>query len=339
MGLFIVCDNISFLLIRKTTIYFLHLETKMNAPMKRFLTLLIITLLANLTAFSQEPDRSIVYAVDDNQILGMDLYAPQDAEPLHPCVIYIYGGGFSENNQKADSTRVFCRKLADDGFVAFAIDYRLGLKGFVSHGRAGMIKPTQNAIRMAAEDLFRALDCILKNAAELKVDPSKIVLVGCSAGAITALQADYELGNRTPMTALIPEDFRFAGVVSFAGAIFSSDGPVKYRVHPPAPTFFLHGTADRLVNYGSIRLFKLGFFGAKPLIKRFEKAGYPYLAIRYKDEGHVVAMKYIREYDTVLWFIREMAFGRKNYRIDTTVNDVDREPVWWDRISPKGVYK
>ena len=307
--------------------------------MKRFLSPLIITFLTGFYAFSQEPDRSIVYAVDDNQILGMDLYAPQDAEPVHPCIIYIYGGGFSENNQKADSTRVLCRKLADDGFVTFAIDYRLGLAGYVSHGRLGMIKPTQNAIRMATEDLFRALDCILKNAGELKVDPAKIVLIGCSAGAITALQADYELGNRTPMTALIPEDFRFAGVVSFAGAIFSSDGPVKYRVHPPAPTFFLHGTADRLVNYGSMRLFKLGFYGSKPLIKRFEKAGYPYMAIRYKDEGHFVATKYIREHDTVLWFIREMALGHKNYRIDSTVNDVDREPVWWDRISPKGVYK
>ena len=307
--------------------------------MKRFFSLLIITCLTSISALAQEPDRSIVYAVDDNQILGMDLYAPADDGALHPCVIFIYGGGFSENNQKAESTRAFCRQLADDGFVTFAIDYRLGLAGYVSRGIIGMIKPTQNAIRMATEDLFRALDCILKNASDLKVDTSKIILVGCSAGAITALQADYELGNRTPMTALVPEEFRFAGIASFAGAIFSSDGAVRYRVHPPAPTFFLHGTADRLVNYGSISLFKLGFYGSKPLVKRFEKAGYPYLVIRYKDEGHVVATKNIKEYNTLMWFINEMAFGRKNYRIDVTYNDVDREPVWWDRIGPEGIYK
>lgn len=311
----------------------------MDASMKRLFSLLIITSLTCFTAFSQEPDRSIVYAVDDSLILGMDLYAPQDAEPTHPCVIFIYGGGFTENNQKAESTRAFCRKLADDGFVTFAIDYRLGLKGFVSHGKMGMIKPTRNAIQMAAEDLFRALDCILKNASDLRVDPEKIILTGSSAGAITALQADYELGNRTPMTAQIPADFRFAGVVSFAGAIFSSDGAVKYRVHPPAPTFFLHGTADRLVTYGSIRLFKLGFFGAKPLIKRFEKAGYPYIALRYKDEGHVVSTKIIKEYDALMWFIDKMALGKANYRIDVTFNDVNREPVWWDRIGPEGIYK
>lgn len=307
--------------------------------MKRFFSPLIITLLTAFTTFAQEPDRSIVYALDDSLVLGMDLYAPQDAEPAHPCVIFIYGGGFSENNQKAELTRKFCRKLADDGFVTFAIDYRLGLKGFVSHGKFGMIKPTRNAIQMAAEDLFRALDCILKNASDLRVDPEKIILAGSSAGAITALQADYELGNRTPMTAQIPADFRFAGVASFAGAIFSSDGAVKYRVHPPAPTFFLHGTADRLVTYGSIRLFKLGFFGTKPLVKRFEKAGYPYIAMRYKDEGHVVSMKIVKEYDALMWFIRKMALGKANYRIDLTFNDVDREPVWWDRIGPEGVYK
>jgi dienelactone hydrolase len=307
--------------------------------MKRFFSLLIITLLASQAVFSQEPDRNIVYAVDDNQILGMDLYAPQDTAALHPCVIFIYGGGFSENNQKAETTRAFCRRLADDGFVAFAIDYRLGLAGFVSHGLMGMIRPTQNAVRMATEDLFRALDCILKNASDLKVDPTKIILVGSSAGAITALQADYELGNRTPMTAQIPEEFRFAGVASFAGAIFSSDGRVKYRVHAPAPTFFLHGTADRLVTYKSISFFKLGFYGTNALVKRFEKAGYPYVAMRFKDEGHVVSIKMLKEYDALMWFIRNMAFERKNFRVDLTFNDVDREQVWWDRIKPEGVYK
>ena len=307
--------------------------------MKHLLTLLTLTCLSCFTLFSQEPDRSIVYAVDSGQVLGMDLYAPKDDAQRHPCIIFIYGGGFSENNQKAETTRAFCRRAADDGFVAFAIDYRLGLKGFVSRGRLGMIRPTQNAIRMATEDLFRALTCILENAEALKVDPAKIVLVGSSAGAITALQADYELGNRTPMTALIPEDFRFAGIASFAGAIFSSDGAVKYRVHPPAPTFFLHGTADKLVTYKSITLFKLGFYGAKPLIKRFEKAGYPYVAMRFKDEGHVVSTKMLKEYDALMWFINQMAFEKKNYRIDVTFNDVDREPVWWDRITPEGVYK
>ena len=96
---------------------------------------------------------------------------------------------------------------------------------------------------------------------------------------------------------------------------------------------------NRTSDNHSISLFKLGFYGSKPLVKRFEKAGYPYLVIRYKDEGHVVATNNIKEYNTLMWFINEMAFGRKNYRIDVTYNDVDREPVWWDRIGPEGIYK
>ena len=53
----------------------------------------------------------------------------------------------------------------------------------------------------------------------------------------------------------------------------------------------------------------------------------------------MVAAKMLKEYDALKWFIREMAFGGKNYRIDMTFNDVDREEVWWDRISPDGLYK
>ena len=61
--------------------------------------------------------------------------------------------------------------------------------------------------------------------------------------------------------------------------------------------------------------------------------------MRFKDEGHVVSIKMLKEYDALMWFIRNMAFERKNFRVDLTFNDVDREQVWWDRIKPGGVYK
>lgn len=45
----------------------------------------------------------------------------------------------------------------------------------------------------------------------------RIFLLGSSAGAITVLQADYMLANRTGHALQMPADFRFAGVVSFSG--------------------------------------------------------------------------------------------------------------------------
>lgn len=284
-------------------------------------------------------NRTVVFSQEDTTILGMDIYMPSDNAARHKCVIFAYGGGFMENNQRSAGTQHFCRRLADDGYVAIAVDYRLGLKGFKAKGGPlTMIRPTENSIRMAAEDMFKAVKCILDNAEAFKVYPDSLILCGSSAGAITALQADYELCNRTPMTALMPADFRFAGVISFAGAIFSREGKCDYRAHGPAPTFLLHGTADKLVNYKKIQLFNLGFFGSNELAKRFAKFGWPYKILRFKDEGHSVAIRLEDNYDDVIWFIDNMISGRKNYRIDETFHDVDRKPADWDRMDSKKLY-
>ena len=284
-------------------------------------------------------NRTVVFSQEDTTILGMDIYMPSDNAARHKCVIFAYGGGFMENNQRSASTQHFCRRLADDGYVSIAVDYRLGLKGFKAKGGPlTMIRPTENSIRMAAEDMFKAVKCILDNAEAFKVYPDSLILCGSSAGAITALQADYELCNRTPMTALMPADFRFAGVISFAGAIFSHEGKCDYRVHAPAPTFFLHGTADKLVNYKKIQLFKLGFFGSNELVKRFEKFGFPYKIMRFKDEGHSVAMRMMDNYEDVMWFIDNMVCRKRDLSVDETFQDRDRKLTKWDKMNSKGLY-
>ncbi|MBR6269781.1 MAG: alpha/beta hydrolase [Bacteroidales bacterium] len=284
-------------------------------------------------------DKSVVFATVDTTVLGMDIYLPKPGKVNGRCVIYSYGGGFIENNQRATSTQDFCRRLADDGYFVAAIDYRLGLKGVKMNGVLSMVKPLMNAVQMAAEDLFRAVNCILDNAPRWGIDPESIILCGSSAGAITSLQADYELANRTPMTAGIPEDFRFAGIVSFAGAVFSTEGQCDYTVHSPSPTFFLHGTADNLVTYNKIQFFNKGFFGSNQLAARFEKFGFPYKIMRFEGEGHSVASRMNENYDDVIWFIDNMAIGKRNLRIDETFNDVNRELQKWDRISAGKLYK
>ena len=128
---------------------------------------------------------------------------------------------------------------------------------------------------MAVEDLFSATGFLLKHATELNVDTSMIILSGSSAGAITVLQADYELANRTQIASEIPVGFRYAGVISFAGGILSYNGVPTYK-KPPAPTLFFHGTQDKLVQYDKIEAFNNGFFGTNALVKQFEKQNYPY---------------------------------------------------------------
>lgn len=131
-----------------------------------------------------------------------------------------------------------------------------------------------------------------------------------------ALQADYFLGNRSHNATLLPDTFHYAGVMSFSGLIYSTQGKVKYRVHAPAPTLFCHGTVDQLVPYNKIQIFNQGTFGSHALIKRFEKYDYPYHIRRYEGMGHEVAGYYKYEFKMMDEFIEDYIFGKKKLQID-----------------------
>ncbi len=314
--------------------------------MKRFLTLFVASFLT-LCAFAQEapldsaafqPDESIAFFQYDTLSLEMDLYFPADDADQHRCIIYSYGGGFVEDNQRHFETRRLCRQFADDGFVVVATNYRLGLRGVRFKGVGGMVKPLESAIQMAAEDVFKVTRYVLDYAAELTVDPTQVILMGSSAGAIASLQCDFERCSHSPLAEqYLPDGFRYAGVVAFSGAIFSRKG-LKYT-DTPAPTFFLHGTADRLVPYKQIKLFNIGFYGSDRIVQQFKKNHYAHKILRFTGEGHTVAVRYFANYDEVRWFIDNLVTGGRHYEIDETFFDPDRERSSWDTADAGSLYK
>lgn len=295
--------------------------------MKRLLIILSLLAVA-VPVKSQEKqlwDMEVTFAARDTSSLSMDIYFPKDTCRRHPCIVYIYGGGFVDKNQREESVVTYCREMADEGFVTIATDYRLGLKGVKSKGLISMADNLEKAIKMSTEDLFSAVQYLLAYSEELTVDPEKIILVGSSAGAITALQADYELSNRTSLSSAMPEGFRFAGVVSFSGAVFSRNGKCEWSAQPPAPTMFFHGTADELVTYDKIRFMNIGFFGTNSLVKSFEKNGYPYMCVRFGNRYHEVAAFMRICAEQTKWFIEKFVFQKKNWRIDTLITDPDMD--------------
>lgn len=271
--------------------------------------------------------------------LYFDIYTPTGVNGPNKTVLYAFPGGFIEGDKRDPENVEFCSRLADSGFTVIAIDYRLGLKG-VKNVRITNPRPAFAAVRMATEDMTEALAYTLSNSTSLGVDTSRIVLVGSSAGAVTVLQMDYELSNRTPMVSAIPPSFRPAGVVSMAGAVFSTHGMPRYN-RPPAPTFFLHGTADKVVNYDRIKFFNIAMAGSNSLVKRFAKEGFPFVIYRYEGSAHEVA-DFPRSYafDEILWFINDVALAKRDLQMDVTVRDAYvREHFVSNLANFKSLYK
>lgn len=303
--------------------------------MKKFSLILWFLILLG-TSFGQ-PSQTHKYAQRDTCSLYLDIYYPSQENGSDICLVYIFGGGFVSGARNSGQVMAYCDSLRHEGYTTVTIDYRLGLKGVRKMG-ISQVKVLENAINMAATDLLDATRFLCEHATELKINPDKIVTIGSSAGAITALQADYKLHNNDPAAKILPKGFNYAGVIAFSGAIFSRNGKVKYK-SPPAPTLFFHGTNDRLVTYKQIRFANIGFFGCSKLTPRFDKFDFPYFAKHYKDFGHEVAGFCAKEIDLTNWFLKNYVLQKRNMQINEFVTDQDTEIPWYSRIKPSQLYK
>ena len=270
-----------------------------------------------------KPDETFLFAERDSMGLYMDVYYPADGSEMtvdgvnKPTILYVFGGGFKAGRKDTPTAREWFRLLTDEGFTVAAIDYRLGLKEVDGMGN---INDIYNAIQIAVEDLFSATKYILDNAEEVDIDPASLVIAGSSAGAITVLQAEWELCNRMGSSVILPEDFNYAGVMSFAGAIYSRQGAVRYQSEP-APHLFFHGTSDKIVTYKQIRLLNHAFQGTKVLARIFKGNGYDYCVSRYAGNSHEIAACMYKTFPEQLAWLETNIIGKEKRTIDATVND------------------
>lgn len=265
------------------------------------------------------------FAERDTTDLYLDFYPAAEGKNANvdggktPTVIFAFGGGFTSGNRYKPHYRQWIKLLNDNGFAVFSIDYRLGLKGVDAKGLQ-MIGAVRKAVEIGVEDMFSATSYVVKNADSFGVDKDNIIVSGSSAGAIIALQSEYELCNHSELASGLPSGFRYSGVVSFSGAIYSVDGKVKYA-ETPAPQLLLHGTADRVVTYKSIHIFKLGLFGSSKIASRLAKFGYPYTIIRYKDHTHDIADLMYYTFPEQLQFLKQSIINKTGRTVDIEMDD------------------
>lgn len=302
--------------------------------MKKYLLLLVI-LFGTLTGRAQN---TYTYLVRDTLEMKLDVYQPECPREDRACVVYLFGGGFVMGERNNEYSEKCCRMLAERGFVAVSIDYRLYLK----HApRVPLLKAHtlfDTAIRQAVEDCSAALAWLCGHARELNIDTARIVLTGSSAGAITVLQTDYCRANALPPASSLPAGFRPAAVVPYAGGIYCSARGLKYAL-PPAPTCFFHGTKDRIVNYNSFRgSLQKALFGSNKVAKVFKKNNYSHWILRFEGRGHDIASVMPQTIDEFCAFVDASLSGRV-MQYDAFCTDGAIPVTKWTNMSFFDIYK
>lgn len=154
-----------------------------------------------------EERQGLVYAVHDGEELRADAYLPAGDGPF-PTFLMLHGGAFTKGTR--GSYAAWGRALAARGYVAVSADYRLA-------------KPGRTTYPEAIWDAKAAVQYVRGCAADLRVDPVRIGVLGGSAG-----------GYLSAMVALTAGDPAFAN--PYDDPFRSEDDAVSVAV-PMAGTF------------------------------------------------------------------------------------------------------
>lgn len=176
----------------------------------------------------------------------LDLYLPAEARAPAPLVIFFYGGRWSEGAK--ETYRFIGATLAERGFVAVIPDYSLY---------------PQARFPVFLEDAARALRFARDNAEKYDADPSRVFLMGHSAGGHIATMLAFDQRWLAAEGLLPARDI--AGVVGLAGAydfkidtdllrgVFgdpanaAASQPLRYVTRDAPPLLLLTGDADQTV--------------------------------------------------------------------------------------------
>lgn len=187
--------------------------------------------------------------------LNIDLY-PSQTNSVSPCVIVIHGGSWAEGDSK--QLPDLNSYLANKGYHVAAINYRLAPK---------YKSPAQ------VEDVRDVISYLTANSEKLKIDTSKFVLLGRSAGGQIALCTayTYKLPNiKGVISFYAPADMVWGARIKGNPLVLNTDkvftdylgglidqvpqkyheaGAVDHVNKNSTPTLIIHGAHDAMVAY------------------------------------------------------------------------------------------
>jgi acetyl esterase/lipase len=209
-------------------------------------------------------ENNIEYANPDNQHLMLNLARPAKGEGPFPAIICIHGGGFRAGDRQGYNGLI--RKLAENGYVAVTVEYRLAPKYQF---------PAQ------VYDVKAGVRWLRANAAKYHIDPARIGATGGSAGGhlaqflgVTADVKEFEGddGNASESSRVQvvvnmygPSDFTksygksvdaaevlplfLGGNLEQAHQRHVVSSPLYWVTPNAAPTLCIHGTKDNYVAF------------------------------------------------------------------------------------------
>ncbi|MBI5689689.1 MAG: alpha/beta hydrolase [Verrucomicrobia bacterium] len=184
----------------------------------------------------------VAYLADD-RVEKLDLYlpAPPAAGVKSPALVWIHGGGWMGGTKNEARAKNICTTLANAGYVAVSIDYRLGAGAWPTN-----LHDCKNAVRF-----LRA------NAGKYRLDPERIAVAGGSAGGHLALMVALTggLAELEPVGAATPYPGVSSAVrcgVNFYGITDVPAWRVKPKAGEPAPANLLRDSTAKVYGVASL---------------------------------------------------------------------------------------
>ena len=234
--------------------------------MSSLAALLIMTTLA--TPLAAELRENIEYGQAAGTRLSLDARIPEGAGPF-PAAVIVHGGAWVTGDKRTTVQPLF-QPLADARIATFSISYRLARRGADGFNLAAGISELLT-FGTAIDDVRQAVAFVKEHAAEFRIDPTRVALIGESAGAQLASMAALRPGTNGSVKAVVafygPSDlvrlaetstwvpdnirqsFKGTALESMLFAGLKELSPVTWVSRDSPPFLLIHGTADTLVPF------------------------------------------------------------------------------------------
>ena len=279
--------------------------------------------------------------------LYLDFYEPEgDTFSARPLVITVFGGAFVAGSRDFADMQEYCTRLAQHGYAAASIDYRL-----ISIWNLSSTALIRDAY-MAAQDVSAAIRFFKYHCDEYRIDPEQVFLLGNSAGSIAIYCELFMDEDERPAETFVEPDLgpmhssgfdEYAGFSpAVAGAVPQWGGVMDLNViseEEYVPLCMIHGTDDTNVPYDSGYCYNgmlpgvmPYMYGSHPIAGRLDEIGITdYEFHPFEGEGHAFYFTHVlytlieEKFDTCFSIARDFLYH--HLKFPTSIPEMEEPEI------------